>query len=58
MENRLHLYPEIDIYFSKMDAVTNEENMWAALDRAKDRFLQKWGTTAHGKIRIFGITAI
>jgi hypothetical protein len=41
MENRLHLYPKIDIYFSKMGAITNEENMWAALDRSKERFLQK-----------------
>ena len=53
MENRLHLYPEIDIYFSKMDAVTNEENMWAALDRAKDRFLKKWKEKKSGNIRIF-----
>ena len=53
MENRLHLYPEIDIYFSKMGAITNEENMWAALDKAKERFLRKWKKENHGNIRIF-----
>ncbi len=53
MENRLHLYPKIDIYFSKMGAITNEENMWAALDRSKERFLQKWKKESNGTIRIF-----
>lgn len=53
MENRLHLYPEIDVYFAKMGSVTNEENMWAALDRAKERFSQKWGAKQQGKVRVF-----
>ena len=53
MENRLHLYPEIDVYFAKMGSVTNEENMWAALDRAKERFSQKWGSKQQGKVRVF-----
>lgn len=53
MENRLHLYPEIDVYFAKMGSITNDENMWAALEKAKERFSQKWGDGQHGSIRIF-----
>ncbi len=53
MENRLHLYPSIDIYFSKMDSVINEENMMLALERARDRFVKKWGDRSRGEVRIF-----
>lgn len=53
MENRLHLYPSIDIYFSKMDSVINEENMRLALEKARERFIKKWGDRSPGDVRIF-----
>ena len=52
MENRLHIHPEIDIYFAKLDSVINEENMWGALDNAKDRFYKKWNRKK-SRVRIF-----
>lgn len=53
LEQRLHLYPEIDIYFAKLDSVINEENMWEALEGAKNRMLSKYPATDHGAIRFF-----
>jgi len=53
MEQRLHIYPEIDIYFAKLDSVINEENMWAALEGAKERMLKKYPATNHGTIRFY-----
>lgn len=58
MGNRLHIYTETDIYFSKMGAVTNEENMWIALDKARERFASKWGASVPGYIRILDIIDI
>lgn len=52
-ENRLHLYPEIDIYFAKMKNVTHAENMWQAIEKAKQRFMGKWGIDNQNTIRIF-----
>ncbi len=53
MEQRLHLYPAIDIYFAKMDSVINEENMWLALEHAKARMLAKYPQVEHGAIHFF-----
>lgn len=53
MENRLHLYPTINIYFAKIDSVINEENMWQALEKAKERFKQKWANESQNNIRFF-----
>lgn len=52
-ENRLHLYSDIDIYFSKMGNVLREENMKSALNNAKYLFFQKWGHENESSIRIF-----
>lgn len=53
LEKRLHLYPDIDIYFAKLDSVINEDNMRGALEKAKERMLKKYPATEHGNIRIF-----
>ncbi len=52
-ENRLHLYSEIDIYFSKMGNVLREENMKSALEKSKETFQKKWGSESNNSIRIF-----
>lgn len=52
-ENRLHLYSEIDIYFSKMGNIVREKNMLSALDKAKETFYNKWGKTNESSIRLF-----
>ena len=53
LEQRLHIYPEIYIYFTKLDSVINEENMWGALEKAKGRMLAKYPATEHGKVCFF-----
>lgn len=52
-QDRLHLYSEIDIYFSKMGNVLREENMKRALENAKNKFQEKWNVSNPNKIRIF-----
>jgi hypothetical protein len=52
-ENRLHLYSEIDIYFSKMGNTVREQNMKTALENAKSVFSQKWGLENYGNLRVF-----
>ena len=53
-ENRLHLYSEIDVYFSKMGNIVREQNMKNALENAKNNFSEKWGNNnINNKIRIF-----
>jgi len=52
-ENRLHLYPEIDVYFAKMKNVIHEENMWQAIENAKTRFAEKWDLDLRNNVRIF-----
>ncbi len=52
-ENRLHLYSEIDFYFSKMGNMVREHNMKAALEKAKMVFQEKWGKENQSNIRIF-----
>lgn len=52
-ENRLHLYSNIDIYFSKMGNTVREQNMKDALENAKKEFYKKWGQKNQGEIRVF-----
>jgi len=52
-ENRLHLYSEIDIYFSKMGNVVRETNMKTAINQAKTIFENKWSSKNKTKIRVF-----
>ena len=53
LENRLHQFCEIDIYFAKMHSVTHEENMWQAIEKAQERFEEKWNYKNRNKIRVF-----
>ncbi|WP_111361747.1 DUF3800 domain-containing protein [Fibrobacter sp. UWR1] len=53
LKNRLHLYSEIDIYFSEMGNVVSVNNMTEALNDAIAKFQQKWGKENNGKIRVF-----
>ena len=50
-ENRLHLYSETDIYFSKMGNIVRENNMKEALKKAEESFSKKWNTHNKNKIR-------
>jgi hypothetical protein len=52
-ENRMHLYSEMDIYFSKMGNTIREQNMKDALEKAKVVFREKWGKENKGNMRIF-----
>ena len=53
LKNRLHLYQEIDIYFSKMGDVVSVSNMTEALNDAVMKFQEKWGAKNNGNIRVF-----
>lgn len=53
LKNRLHLYNEIDIYFSEMSNIVSVSNMTEALNDAIAKFQQKWGKENNGNIRIF-----
>jgi len=53
LEQTLHLFPCIDIYFAKLDSVINDENMENALNSAKNRMLKKYPNIEHGEQRIF-----
>jgi hypothetical protein len=52
-ENRLHIYKEIDLYFSKMGNITRESNMKNALEKAKETFNLKWKNKESSDIKIF-----
>lgn len=52
-ENRLHLYSDIDIYFSKMGNVVRENNMKSAISNAMYNFRSKWGKENESNIRLF-----
>ncbi|OHD13348.1 MAG: hypothetical protein A2086_14660 [Spirochaetes bacterium GWD1_27_9] len=52
-ENRLHLYKDIDLYFSKMGNIIREHNMKNALEKAKFNFKNKWNNKESSNIRIF-----
>lgn len=51
-ENRLHLYTEMDIYFSKMGNIVREKNMLEALNAAKHTFESKWASKNKGEFKI------
>jgi uncharacterized protein DUF3800 len=52
-ENRLHLYSEMDIYFSKMGNIVREHNMRDALEKAKVSFNEKWNKESNSDMKIF-----
>lgn len=53
LKNRVHLYKDIDIYFSEMKNVTTLQNMTDAVKDATEKFQYKWGKENHNNIRIF-----
>ena len=53
LKNRVHLYKNIDIYFSEMKNVTTLQNMTDAVKDATEKFQYKWGKENHNNIRIF-----
>lgn len=52
-ENRLHLYSDIDIYFSKMGNIVREKNMKSSIEKATNIFMKKWGRKVESNVRIF-----
>lgn len=52
MENRLHLYTEVDLYFSAMGNVVRKDTMEDAINAAIDKFKEKWGHNNNSKIRV------
>lgn len=52
MENRLHQYSEIDLYFSSMGNVVRQDTMEDAINNAINRFKEKWGYENQSKIRV------
>ncbi len=52
LENRLHLYSEIDCYFSTMGSVVRQDNMQEAIKNAIETFKSKWKKENESKIRI------
>ena len=53
LENRLHLYKNIDLYFSSMGNVVRQESMQQAVNAAIETFSKKWGMKNTSNIRIF-----
>lgn len=52
LENRLHLYSEIDLYFSSMGNVVRQETMEDAIDGAIRKFKEKWDFENESKLRV------
>lgn len=52
LENRLHLYSEIDCYFSAMGSVVRKDNMQTAIKNAIQTFESKWNRKNESNIRI------
>ncbi len=52
LENRLHLYSEIDCYFSSMGNVVRQDNMQEAINEAITIFKNKWNKENTNNIRI------
>lgn len=52
LENRLHLYSEIDCYFSSMGNVVRQENMQEAINDAISIFKNKWKCENKNSIRV------
>ena len=53
LENKLHLYKEIDLYFSAMGNTVRQSSMQEAVDNAINSFNQKSNTKNTNTIRIF-----
>lgn len=53
LENKLHLYPSIDLYFSAMGSVVRQDTMQEAVNEAIDSFYQKSNIENSSVIRIF-----
>ena len=53
LKNRLHLYKDIDIYFSEMSNVVSTRNMSSAINEAIAKFKNKWGKENESNIRVF-----
>ncbi|MCQ2227948.1 MAG: DUF3800 domain-containing protein [Bacteroidales bacterium] len=52
LENRLHLYKDIDIYFSAMGNVVRQDTMQEAVNNAISTFINKWNYDNSSTIRI------
>lgn len=52
LENRLHLYSEIDCYFSSMGNVARQDNMQEAINDAILAFKSKWKKENTNNIRV------
>lgn len=52
LENRLHLYSEIDCYFSAMGNVVRQDNMQEAINDAILTFKSKWNNENINNIRV------
>lgn len=52
LENRLHLYESIDVYFAEMGNIVRQHTMEAAINSARKRFSNKWGANHSNMIRI------
>ncbi len=53
LKNRLHLYSEIDCYFSSMGNVVRQDTMQEAISSAIDLFKKQWEKENESTIRIF-----
>lgn len=53
LENRLHLFSEIDLYFSAMGNTVRQHNMNNAVQSAISTFETKWNRKNESKIRTF-----
>lgn len=53
LENRLHLYPSIDLYFSSMGNVVRQDTMQEAVNEVIDASFKKSNIENTSEIRIF-----
>lgn len=53
LENRLHLYSDIDCYFSAMGSTVRQDNMENAIQSAIQLFSKKWNKDNTNNIRVF-----
>ena len=53
LENRLHLYRKIDLYFSAMGSTVRQATMQDAVHDAIDAFNEKWNAENDNEIRVF-----
>ncbi len=53
LKNRIHLYKNIDIYFSEMGNTVSIQNMTEAIKEAAEKFQYKWGKENKNNNRVF-----